>query len=75
MRIVGLFNHHRLGSSFLLNGGQTMAIAKGPKMIEEVIRKRAEGMGFKTIAQAHKISKNTDNKHLIAHRRFLLLIP
>lgn len=66
MRIVGLFNRRRLGSSFLLNGGRTMAIAKGPKMIEEMIRKRAEGMGFKTIAQAHKISKNTVKKHLVA---------
>lgn len=36
-----------------------MARKKGPKMISELILKRANGLGFSTIAQDLKIARNT----------------
>lgn len=41
-----------------------MAVKKGPEMIKELIEKRASGLGFSTIAQDLKISRNTVKNRL-----------
>lgn len=41
-----------------------MAIKKGPEMIKELIKKRANGLGFSTIAQDLKIARNTVKSRL-----------
>ncbi|MBF0316515.1 MAG: IS21 family transposase [Oligoflexia bacterium] len=41
-----------------------MAIKKGPKMLEEIVKRRASGKGIKTIASELKIAKNTVKTHL-----------
>ena len=41
-----------------------MAEKKGPKMIEELVRRRARGDGFKTIADDLKIARNTVKSRL-----------
>jgi DNA-binding NarL/FixJ family response regulator len=41
-----------------------MAIKKGPKMIEEIVKLRASGKGLKTIASELNIAKNTVKAHL-----------
>ncbi|MFP5519885.1 MAG: hypothetical protein ACLGGX_08275, partial [Bdellovibrionia bacterium] len=41
-----------------------MATKKGPKMIDELIRKRASGLGFQTIALELQIARNTVKSRL-----------
>ena len=41
-----------------------MAIRKGPKMIDELVRKRASGLGLQTIALDLKIARNTVKSRL-----------
>ncbi len=61
MRTVGAF---RTPSGTSQGTGVQVAIKKGPKMIDELIRKRAGGLGFKTIAADLGISKNTVKSRL-----------
>ena len=41
-----------------------MGIKKGPKMIKELVQRRAKGLGFSTIAKDLKISRNTVKSRL-----------
>ena len=41
-----------------------MAEKKGPKMIQELIRRRAKGDGLQTIASDLRISRNTVKRRL-----------
>jgi transposase len=54
-------------TSFKHFGGDMAGCRKGPRMIKEILRLKALGLGSKKIALALDISKNTVKKYIRAH--------